>query len=118
MHCFRKKIYTSLKRATSSERLPPMVTQMEKDLPVSFEKRPATPPPPATSRAVSSKYRDRALSTIFQLRGGYQLSHDEHRILAKNPDLKMITIRAGIALQEAQRNLRNLKVNPYFPLSR
>uniref|UniRef100_A0A7E4UVQ0 AAA domain-containing protein n=1 Tax=Panagrellus redivivus TaxID=6233 RepID=A0A7E4UVQ0_PANRE len=63
----------------------------------------ATKPPPPTSR-------ERAMSTILQLRGHYQLTHNEIRTLSRNPELKLTTIRAGIALQEAQRNLRNLKI--------
>lgn len=102
---FRKSSYTSLQRANSHDRIPTLLGSSERLLLASPEK-----PSPAVTPIVPS-YRDRALSTIHQLRGHYQLSSDEIRLLAKNPDLKLITIRADIALQEAQRNLRNLKVS-------
>uniref|UniRef100_A0AC34GBB0 Uncharacterized protein n=1 Tax=Panagrolaimus sp. ES5 TaxID=591445 RepID=A0AC34GBB0_9BILA len=119
----KKSSYTTLKNANSIERLPPREPLSDDDLLKSPDRslRSVHCAPPASSSSqqyqllpTSSKYpstlyRDRALSTITQLRGHYQLTNDEIRILSKNPDLKIITMRAGISLQEAQRNLRNLK---------
>ena len=96
---------TSLQRANSHDRVLPesserlLLSSPEKPRPSSQ----VAPPVPT--------YRDRALSTIYQLRGHYQLSPGEIRTLSRNPELKLITIRAGNALLEAQHNLRNLKVS-------
>uniref|UniRef100_A0AC35FFB0 Uncharacterized protein n=1 Tax=Panagrolaimus sp. PS1159 TaxID=55785 RepID=A0AC35FFB0_9BILA len=133
----KKKSYASSKSVTSIDRLSPahLPSASEQEfltspikssphLPSASEQEFLTSPIKSSRASSSTKqqqqqqlqlyspktYRDRALSTIHQLRASYQLSHHEIRNLSKNPELKITTIRAGNALLEAQRNLRNLKI--------
>uniref|UniRef100_A0A914PN34 Uncharacterized protein n=1 Tax=Panagrolaimus davidi TaxID=227884 RepID=A0A914PN34_9BILA len=113
----KKKSYASSKSVTSIDRLSPALLPSQ---PSASEHEFLMSPLKSLRASPSTKqqqlqlvshktYRDRALSTIHQLRASYQLSHHEIRNLSKNPELKITTIRAGNALLEAQRNLRNLK---------
>uniref|UniRef100_A0AC34R5N5 Uncharacterized protein n=1 Tax=Panagrolaimus sp. JU765 TaxID=591449 RepID=A0AC34R5N5_9BILA len=102
--------YTTLARANSTDKITKINLSSEAIVTSpTLKSKESTNPPPKVQQQESS-YRDRALSTLNKLRTHYQLTSDEIRILSKNADLKLIAIRAGLALQEAQRNLRNLKV--------